>query len=280
MDIIKIQAIHKASEIEAEDIQENSDNEEEGTPIFNRFQSPEDSDSFLELVPELQVIQNNSQYLHVKINAAILPEEIYGTFIYAKCCRTPRKLLWEDLKKLSLPKVPWIVGGDLNAILHTTENQGGVTSSLGSIEDFNDMIFETGLTDAGFEGEPFTWTNKRVWRRLDRVLYSQEWSELFTSKRVTHLARRLSDHHPLLISTCKTENSHASSFRFQNMWIKHHNFLDTVKHNWCLPIQGSGMYKLQQKIYRLKDRLKTWNKDTFGECLLSCGAGKSRSQGG
>ncbi|KAL2235289.1 UNVERIFIED_CONTAM: hypothetical protein Sindi_1261100 [Sesamum indicum] len=75
--------------------------------------------------------------------------------------RNPRRALWEELKRLSLNKVPWIVGGDFNTMLHTHENQGGTISSLGSIEDFNDMVLDSGLTNAGFEGEPFTWTNKR-----------------------------------------------------------------------------------------------------------------------
>ncbi|KAK4382993.1 hypothetical protein Sango_2818900 [Sesamum angolense] len=143
--------------------------------------------------------------------------------------RNPRRALWEELKRLSLDKVPWIVGGDFNTMLHTHENRGGTISSLGSIEDFNDMVLDSGLTDAGFEGEPFTWSNKRVWRRLDRALYSQEWAELFNSTRVSHLPRRLSDHHPLLISTTRTEDKVPSSFRFQHMWIMHPNFQDMIK---------------------------------------------------
>ncbi|KAL0287647.1 UNVERIFIED_CONTAM: hypothetical protein Sradi_7119400 [Sesamum radiatum] len=83
---------------------------------------------------------------------------------------------------------------------------------MGPMEDFYDMMTDTGLIDAGFEGEPFTWTNKRVWRRLDRVLYSKEWAETFNITRVAHLPRRLSDHHPLCIEASKTENKKPSSF--------------------------------------------------------------------
>ncbi|KAL0411746.1 UNVERIFIED_CONTAM: hypothetical protein Slati_3764300 [Sesamum latifolium] len=48
------------------------------------------------------------------------------------------------------------------------------------------------------------------------------------------------------------------------MWLKHDNFLDTVKRSWYRPIEGYGMYKLQQKIYRTKEMLKQWNRDIFG----------------
>ncbi|KAL0287132.1 UNVERIFIED_CONTAM: hypothetical protein Sradi_7130600 [Sesamum radiatum] len=213
---------------------------------------------------DTQIIQDHSQFLHVKVSSGTLPTDIFCTFIYAKCYRNPRRNLWEELVKLSNQDAPWIVGGDFNVISHPNENQGGDIQRMGPMEDFNDMMTDTGLIDAGFEGEPFTWTNKRIWRRLDRVLYSKEWAEIFNITRVAHLPRRLSDHHPLCIEASKADNKKPSSFRFQNMWLHHHSFLQTVKQSWELPIEGYGMYKLQQKLYRTKELLKKWNRETFG----------------
>ncbi|KAL2251643.1 UNVERIFIED_CONTAM: hypothetical protein Sindi_2286600 [Sesamum indicum] len=306
MDIIEIQATQETSESEAQDTKESSDKEEAVTPIYNRFQSLDDSDALLELDTEHQPqVQAREQEIYQMANDIALESNLQehiledstmsnklkrnnsmedsslktgkgggkrknnkgnGTTrtLPKRHTRNPRRALWEELKRLSLNKVPWIVGGDFNTMLHTHENQGGTISSLGSIEDFNDMVLDSGLTDAGFEGEPFTWTNKRVWRRLDRVLYSQEWAELFNSTRVSHLPRRLSDHHPLLITATRTEDKVPSSFRFQHMWIMHHDFQDMVKQSWGAPIQGYGMYRLQQKLYRLKNHLKQWNKDCLG----------------
>ncbi|KAL0291296.1 UNVERIFIED_CONTAM: LINE-1 reverse transcriptase [Sesamum radiatum] len=150
-----------------------------------------------------KIIQDHSQFLHVKVNSGTLPTDIFCTFIYAKCYRNPRRNLWEELVKLSNQDVPWIVEGDFNVILHLNENQGGDIQRMGPMEDFYDMMTDTGLIDAGFEGEPFTWTNKRVWRRLDRVLYSKEWAEIFNITRVAHLPRRLSDHHPFALKRLK-----------------------------------------------------------------------------
>ncbi|KAL0439291.1 UNVERIFIED_CONTAM: hypothetical protein Slati_2412100 [Sesamum latifolium] len=182
-------------------------------------------------------------------------------FVYAKCYRNSRRILWEELVKLSNQDAPWLVGGDFNVIMHPNENQGGDMQRLDPMDDFNDMMLETRLIDGGFEGDPFTWTNKRIWKRPDRVLYSKEWAEIFNITRVLHLPRRLSDHHPLCIEASKAENKKPSSFRFQNMWLHHHSFLQTVKQSWELPIEGYGMYKLQQKIYRTKELLKQWNRD-------------------
>ncbi|KAL0416576.1 UNVERIFIED_CONTAM: hypothetical protein Slati_3489500 [Sesamum latifolium] len=74
-----------------------------------------------------------------------------------------------------------LVEGDFNVILHPNENQGGDMQRIGPMDDFNDMMLDTGLIDAGFERDSFNWTNKRVWRRLDRVLYSKEWAKILTS---------------------------------------------------------------------------------------------------
>ncbi|KAL0439449.1 UNVERIFIED_CONTAM: hypothetical protein Slati_2427900 [Sesamum latifolium] len=51
------------------------------------------------------------------------------------------------------------------------------------------------------------------------------------------------------------------------MWLKHHTFLETIKQSWCLPTEGN--VQLQQKIYRIKKRLKQWNRDTFGNVFTT-----------
>ncbi|KAL0439735.1 UNVERIFIED_CONTAM: hypothetical protein Slati_2456500 [Sesamum latifolium] len=122
------------------------------------------------------------------------PEPIFCTFVYA---RTPRRVLWGELLEIAEENLPWLVGGEL----HAEKNQGGSLRRSGPMEDFADMVMESGLLDAGFE-EPFTWTNKRIWRRLDRVLYSMAWVDFFNVAKVSHLTRNLSDHHPPTFDCC------------------------------------------------------------------------------
>ncbi|KAL0442005.1 UNVERIFIED_CONTAM: putative ribonuclease H protein [Sesamum radiatum] len=283
MDIIEIQATLEASEIEAQDIQESSDKDEAVTLIFNRFQSLEDSNSLLELDPELQVIPNSTDstpgdYIHdqgldsgilpqpqaqvgeheinqnvnvkslesnlqehileesvisnrLKRNnsmednsiktgkaagkgkknkgnsaARTLPKRHTRTFYSSGRCffhsQESRRALWEELKRLSLDKVPWIVGGDFNTMQHTRENRGGTISSLGSIEDYNAMVLDSGLTDAGFEGEPFTWSNKRLYRLKDhlkqwnRDIFGNVFSLVDQAKAATNEAEKQFDRLP------------------------------------------------------------------------------------
>ncbi|KAL0393382.1 UNVERIFIED_CONTAM: Retrovirus-related Pol polyprotein from type-1 retrotransposable element R2 [Sesamum radiatum] len=47
------------------------------------------------------------------------------------------------------------------------------------------------------------------------------------------------------------------------MWIKHHDFLNTVEQPWKHPTGAYGLINFQQKLYRLKQHLKWWNKNVF-----------------
>ncbi|KAG8387227.1 hypothetical protein BUALT_Bualt03G0231300 [Buddleja alternifolia] len=106
------------------------------------------------------------------------------------------------------------------------------------MEDFGNMLADSRLLDAGFEGEPLTWTNRRLWQRLDRALISINWAEIFGSTRVIHHPRGISDHSPLEIIAESSSRRTPASFRFQNMWLKHHDFFQSSKDNWSQPIEA------------------------------------------
>ncbi|KAL0295486.1 UNVERIFIED_CONTAM: hypothetical protein Scaly_3102900 [Sesamum calycinum] len=142
---------------------------------------------------------------------------------------------------------------------------------MGPSDDFNDMMIDTGLMDAGFEGDPYTWTNKRVWKRLDRVLYSKEWTDTYNSTRVQHLPRTPSDHHPLFITAAKTENRKPSSFRFQNMWLNHHSCFDTVRQAWNLPIEGYVEHAKQEA----EEAEKSFDRDPSKANLIALNKGNA-----
>ncbi|XP_073133306.1 uncharacterized protein [Henckelia pumila] len=126
-----------------------------------------------------------------------------------------------------------------------------------------EFITNAGLSDAGFLGSRFTWTTMRIWKRLDRVLISSNWADFFNSFKVDHLHRGSSDHCPLLISAPFLPKP-IGDFRFQNMWCLHSGFLQTVRLNWNIPCEGRGLGRLIYKLKRLKNHLKWWNRDVFG----------------
>ncbi|KZV28663.1 hypothetical protein F511_33608 [Dorcoceras hygrometricum] len=52
------------------------------------------------------------------------------------------------------------------------------------MEDFNFFILDSALMDVGFEVSSFTWSNRHIWKHLDRVLVSVGWSDHFDSIRL------------------------------------------------------------------------------------------------
>ncbi|XP_073154233.1 uncharacterized protein [Henckelia pumila] len=210
-----------------------------------------------------ECVFDHAQFLHFKVSAPFLPVAVFCSFVYAKCDYTVRRDLWASLLQVKPDTGPWLVGGDFNVVRDASECLGSSGGRQLPMDEFNDFILESALVDAGFEGSSFTWTNRNIWKRLDRVFVSVDWSDHFHSIRVEHLSRSVSDHCPLLVSAPVFARG-PSSFRFQSMWVRHPGFLQTVRLNWNTPCLLQGMPKLFAKLKRLKGHLKWWNRDVFG----------------
>lgn len=204
------------------------------------------------------------QFLHCEFSFLEFPSPICCSFVYASCYRQGRRELWEQLSLVAQNDMPWCVVGDFNIILNVNERKWSGVPSIEAMDEFAHCLLDCGLHDAGFEGDIFTWTNQKLWQRLDRALLYSKWSDMFNLTRVQHLIRSKSDHCPILISFQQSASTNIPSFRFQNMWVKHHLFLQEVKQNWEMPSRLVGMRKLGEKLHRLKQFLRWWNKHHFG----------------
>ncbi|KAL1569941.1 hypothetical protein AAHA92_01354 [Salvia divinorum] len=207
-----------------------------------------------------------NQVIHVRVSAAIFPVPIYLSIVYAKCTRGGSYSLWTKLRDISLltDGLPWLVEGDFNTFLTEEERQGGTAERHGEMMDFADAIADCQLFDPGFDGPSFTWSRNGLWERLDRVLLGEHWTTVFAATRVTHLPRILSDHAPLLVRCQASLQVPRPSFRFQNMWTRHHTFKEEIARAWTADTRFLGMLNLQFKLNRIKSFLKRWNRDVFG----------------
>lgn len=50
------------------------------------------------------------------------------------------------------------------------------------------------------------------------------------------------------------------------MWLDDPSCFDIVHKGWSLHVNGSPSYKLHSKIKNVKNALKTWNTEHFGNC--------------
>jgi len=55
-------------------------------------------------------------------------------------------------------------------------------------------------------------------------------------------------------------------FRFEKFWIDHPTFKEKIKQWWQeeQKKQGNRMFKLYKKLKYIKNKLKEWNRDIFG----------------
>ena len=96
-----------------------------------------------------------------------------------------REQLWEDVIDISLHmSEPWDVIGDFNSVLHPNERIGGNLIEEGDIRDSALCLQRSELHKVKSIGVFFSWNNKRVWSRIDRILANELWYELFD---FTHL---------------------------------------------------------------------------------------------
>ena len=72
------------------------------------------------------------------------------------------------------------------------------------MDQFRNALGNCQLTDLGFIGSQYTWTNYRhdgnfVKERLDRVVANTEWRGIYREANVFILAARASNHKPIML---------------------------------------------------------------------------------
>ena len=61
------------------------------------------------------------------------------------------------------------------------------------------------------------------------------------------------------------------------MWMTHPDCEKLIKNTWDIVVPGSPSFKLVQKIKRVRNKLKKWNKEVFGNLKEKFGKGSTGS---
>ncbi|KAL0313714.1 UNVERIFIED_CONTAM: Retrovirus-related Pol polyprotein from type-2 retrotransposable element R2DM [Sesamum calycinum] len=132
-------------------------------------------------------------------------EPILITVVYGANEVSARRELWQGLIELAASvNLPWLVGGDFNAVLDMSEVSGASGDIRVAMHEFNDCIMQTGLISLPMQGERFSWHNcstdgRSLWKRLDRMFVNDAWLERWPNLFYTCLTPRTSDHSPLVL---------------------------------------------------------------------------------
>jgi len=135
------------------------------------------------------------------------------------------------------------------------------------IKGFNDFIESSELVDIPLVGRKFTWfkPNGLVKSRINRVLVSKEWLELWPNSQQFVLNRSISDHCAVILKEVLVDWG-PKPFGFLDVWMKDSSFKEFVSSSWsAYKVTGGGIFVFKEKLKKLKADLKVWNREVFGD---------------
>lgn len=223
----------------------------------------------------VQEIHQTGQSITCKVTLQT-GQSFYFSAIYASNTREERLELWEGLLEVQqtyyLEDQSWLIGGDLNQILHHAEHSSPVVNHLTpDMVELQDFLLDLAVEDLRFQGNSRTWTNKcpqnPVTKKLDRALVNTNWIRTFPNSIATFLPHEFSDHSPCVVNlACPFPATGTKPFKFFNHLTSHPNFLSSTEAAWTLA--GSTALDLASLGYKLKNikrPLKTLHKERFSD---------------
>lgn len=123
---------------------------------------------------DVRILLSNSNVISVLIFSHPSNHTWHFSDIYGPTASSLKRQFWTDLRNIAAAfDGPWVILGDFNTVLAQSDKQGGRPMTSSSRGGLQGVIYDTGLIDFWFNGNPFTWNNRRfssanIQARLDR----------------------------------------------------------------------------------------------------------------
>eukprot|EP00253_Pinus_taeda_P001787 PITA_01787 len=209
--------------------------------------------------------ENSTHWIFTKLLHKDSGHQVSLFNIYAPVLPSEKNLCWDSISSyLSLNNPDnIIIAGDMNVTLAANEKRGGSQVRDPAREWVEDLILGWDLEDIKPSSGKFTWSNKRVGpnhiaARLDRFLVQTSFLTCGLTASSKIFPNSTSDHKPIILELSTEENLGPIPFRFSSLWLQHEGFQEMVSEVWKRPVQGSPFYVWEEKLRRLKRRLKDW----------------------
>ncbi|KAM0913768.1 hypothetical protein ACQ4PT_011941 [Festuca glaucescens] len=200
----------------------------------------------------------------------------WATFVYGEARRELRHEFWTLLCRLrSEWDGPWICCGDFNEALTQDEHCSARDRSEAQMALFRDCLDTCGLTDLGFSGPKFTWSNRQcaedhVKVRLDRAVANEAFINCFDDCQVENIITTTSDHLAICITLAKLSDNvkHMPvqhGFRFEAAWLRAPDYKEVMEKAWTECDDGDrSLQATWSTLHKVAGSLKSWSRESFG----------------
>lgn len=208
-------------------------------------------------------VKSRSKYMiHSEVFSRESKKKFLLSTIYGSPQPTSRNLLWRELVDTAKEvREAWLVMGDFNAYLLSSEKMGSTRHDWSSMSLFADCLNQCDLMDMGCKGPNFTWEKGSLRERIDRACCNLQWQFCFPDAFVMNGLMFKSDHRPVVVNFGKedTNGRGPRPFRFQAAWLTHNSFASVVEEAWVNNadwLEGSNKFT---------ENVAVWNKQVFGD---------------
>lgn len=105
---------------------------------------------------------NTEQEIHAMVKVRLLNTSWLFSIIYASSRIAERCILKNNLLSVfELNNLPWLLIGDFNEPLVSSDKYGGRAVNINNSLQFKECLDRCNMVDLGFSGPRYTWTNKR-----------------------------------------------------------------------------------------------------------------------
>jgi len=150
----------------------------------------------------------------------------------------------------------WCLCGDFNVVRREDERKGirRNSSQKKEIIDFNNFIETNSLVELPRIGKHFTWykLDRTAKSRLDKILASEEWLQIWPSCKQYIQPRVVSDHYALVVKSLVIDWG-PKPFTTIDAWMMEPAFKNFVKEKWrCYKVQGNSLSIFKDKLKLLR----------------------------
>lgn len=214
---------------------------------------------------EVVVLGSSTNFIDTQIRVDSAAPWWRFTGYYGFPERRRRREAWQLLCSLAnLSSLPWVIMGDFNDLLDATEKRGRAPHPSWCLRGFQEVVRECGLVDLCLEGCPFTWERGRgtsgfVQEKLDRIMVSGSWLELYGDARAFTVAGASCDHMAVCLSPerlLQRRRGCVKRFKFENVWLREEGCREIKEQSW----RASQGKEIQTRVASVGAALWRWGR--------------------